>query len=47
MGGILELVEKIRTWQGIVFVVVVAVIIYVGWKWMMGTPPEESNKPKE
>ncbi len=47
MGGILELVEQIRTPQGIAFVVVVAVIIYVGWKWMMGTPPEESNKPKE
>jgi hypothetical protein len=46
MGGILELVENLRSWQGIVFVLVVAVIIYFGYKWMMGNP-EEENKPKQ
>jgi len=46
MGGILELVERLRTWQGIVFVIVVAVIIYFGWKYMMGNP-EDSDKPKQ
>jgi len=46
MGGMLELVEQLRTWQGIVFMIVVVVIIYFGWKWMMGNP-EEENKPKQ
>ena len=38
MGGILELVEQLRTCQGIVFIIAVAGIIYFGWKWMMGKP---------